>query len=56
MLLALKILGILALVVIVLFVLLFVVYFFNLDMKLTVKVIAPFLEKHYDKRDRDQYV
>lgn len=39
-----------------LFVLLFCIYFFNLDMKLIVNVIAPVFEKHYDKRERKQYV
>lgn len=37
-----------------LFVLLFTIYFFNLDMKLMVYVVAPFLEKIYDRRKRDQ--
>lgn len=50
--LVLKIIGIVLLVLVALFVLLFAVYFFNLDMKLAVNVIAPFLEKHYDKRDK----
>ena len=39
-----------------LFALLFGIYFFNLDMKLAVNVIAPLLEKWYDKRDRKQYL
>lgn len=43
-------------VIAVLFVLLFIVYFFNLDMKFIVNVVAPVLEKHYDKRDRNQFV
>jgi len=30
----------------------FVVYFFNLDMKLTA-MIEPFMLKHYDKIERD---
>lgn len=51
-----KVILIIAGVIIALFVLLFVIYFFNLDMKLTVNVIAPFLEKHYDKRKRDQHL
>lgn len=51
-----KVILIIAGVLIALFVLLFVVYFFNLDMKLTVNVIAPFLEKIYDKRKRDQHL
>lgn len=36
--------------------LLFGIYFFNLDMKLTVNVIAPLLEKVYDRRERKQYL
>ncbi len=43
-------------VIAVLFVLLFIVYFFNLDMKFIVNVVAPVLEKHYDKRDSNQFV
>lgn len=39
-----------------LFALLFCIYFFNLDMKLIVNVIAPVFEEHYDKRERKQYV
>lgn len=38
-----------------LFVVTFVVYFFNLDMKLTSK-IEPLLLKHYDRIDRDQHL
>ena len=33
----------------------FLIYFFNLDMKL-MAVIEPFLQKHYDKMPRKQYV
>lgn len=33
----------------------FVVYFFNLDMKLTSK-IEPFLIKHYDTMPRETYL
>lgn len=33
----------------------FVVYFFNLDMKLT-SVMEGFMLKHYDKIDRDQHL
>jgi hypothetical protein len=33
----------------------FVVYFFNLDMKLTSK-IEPFLIKHYDTMPRNTYI
>lgn len=52
----LKFILIAAAVIVILFVLLFVIYFFNLDMKLIVNVIAPIFEKHYDKRERKQYV
>lgn len=38
-----------------LFVLSFLVYFFNLDMKLTA-ALAPLFEKHYDKIDRDKHL
>ena len=37
-------------------VLLFVVYFFNLDMKFVAYVVEPFLDKHYDKIPRKQYI
>jgi len=50
----LKIILIVLAAIVALFVLLFVVYFFNLDMKLMVNVVAPFLEKCYDKRKRNQ--
>ena len=33
----------------------FVIYFFNLDMKLTA-VIEPILHKHYDRIERDQHL
>ena len=51
----LKILGIVAIVVAALFVLTFVVYFFNLDMKLTA-AIEPLMLKHYDKIKRDRHL
>ena len=35
--------------------LLFVVYFFNLDMKATA-MLEPFFEKWYDKLERKQYI
>ena len=50
---ALKILGI---AIPGVFVLLVVVYFFNLDMKFVANVVEPFLDKHYDKIERKQYV
>ena len=52
----LKIILIAAAIVIGLFVVLFGIYFFNLDMKLMINVVAPFFEKHYDKRKREQYL
>ena len=51
----LKILLIIVITVVSLFVLSFLVYFFNLDMKLTAK-LAPLFEKHYDKIDRDKHL
>ena len=51
----LKILGIAAIVVAALFVLAFLVYFFNLDMKLTA-AIEPLMLKHYDKIKRDRHL
>ena len=43
-------------VIAALFLLLFCIYFFNLDRKLIVNVIAPVLEKYHDKKKHDQYV
>lgn len=54
-LLILKILGIIAAVVAGLFVLTFVVYFFNLDMKLTA-LLEPIMKKHYDRIKRDSHL
>lgn len=51
----LHILFILAVVALCLFVLTFLVYFFNLDMKLTA-ALAPLFDKHYDKVDRDKHL
>ena len=51
----LHVLLIIAIVVVCLFVLSFLVYFFNLDMKLTAK-LAPLFEKHYYKIDRDKHL
>ena len=47
--------GIAAIVVAALFVLPFVVYFFNLDMKLTA-ALEPLFLKHYDKIKRDKHL
>ena len=51
----LKILSIAAIVVAALFVLTFLVYFFNLDMKLTA-AMEPLMLKHYDKIKRDRHL
>ncbi len=53
MLLALKIILIVAIVLVALFVLSFTVYFFNLDMKMMAKM-QPLLSKIYDKRKRER--
>lgn len=55
MLLVIRIIAIAAAVLVGLFVLSFLVYFFNLDMKLTA-MLAPLFEKHYDKIDRDKHL
>lgn len=55
LLLIIRIIAIVAAVILGLFVLSFLVYFFNLDMKLTAK-LAPLFEKHYDKIDRDKHL
>ena len=47
----LKVILIIAIVLVCLFVLSSIVYFFNLDMKLT-SAMEPLLEKHYDKIKR----
>ncbi len=44
-----------AAVVLGLFAVSFLVYFFNLDMKLTA-ALAPLFDKHYDKIDRDKHL
>lgn len=51
----LHVLLIVAIVLVCLFVLSFVVYMFNLDMKITAK-LQPLFEKHYDKIDRDKHL
>ena len=51
----LKILGIVVIVIAVLFVLSFLVYFFNLDMKLTA-ALEPLFLKHYDNIKRDRHL
>ena len=40
---------------IALFALLFIVYFFNLDMKMT-SALEPILQKHYDKIERKRKI
>lgn len=52
----LKIVGAILGVITAVFSILFGIYFFNLDMKLTVNVIAPLLEKVYDRRERKNYI
>lgn len=51
----LNVIIIIAIVLAALFVLSFIVYFFNLDMKL-LAAFEPILLKHYDKIDRDQHL
>ena len=51
----LKVLLIIAIILLCLFVLSLIVYFFNLDMKLT-SAIQPLLEKHYDKIKRNRKI
>lgn len=51
----LSILTKLLLVVLGFFVVTFTVYFFNLDMKAT-SLLAPWLEKWYDRLERKQYI
>ncbi len=51
----LHVLLIIAIVLVCLFVLSFIVYFFNLDMKLCA-AIEPWLLKHYDKIERDTHL
>ena len=50
-----QVICIAAIVIACLFVLSFLVYFFNLDMKLTA-MLAPIFEKHSDKIDRDKHL
>lgn len=49
----LKILMIVGIVLVAFFVLTFIVYIFNLDMKLTAK-LEPLFAKHYDKVKKDK--
>lgn len=49
------VLMIILIVLVALFVLTFLVYFFNLDMKLTA-ALQPLFEKHYDKIERDRHL
>ena len=51
----LHVLLIIAIVIAALFVLTFIVYIFNLDMKLTA-ALYPLFEKHYDKVKRDKHL
>lgn len=49
------VLLIIAIVIVCLFIVTFLVYFFNLDMKLTAK-LEPLFLKHYDKIKRDKHL
>ena len=51
----LHVLLIIAIVIAALFVITFLVYFFNLDMKL-MALLAPVFEKHYDNVKRDKHL
>ena len=51
----LKVLLIIAIVFVALFVLSLIVYFFNLDMKLT-SALEPLLANHYDKIKRNRKI
>lgn len=51
----LHILLVLAIIVVCLFVVTFIVYFFNLDMKL-LAALEPLFLKHYDKIKRDKHL
>lgn len=51
----LHVLLIIAIVLVCLFVLSFVIYFFNLDMKL-LSALEPLFIKHYDKIKRDKHL
>lgn len=51
----LTVLLIILIVLVALFLLTFIVYFFNLDMKLTA-ALQPLFEKHYDKIKRDRHL
>lgn len=51
----LHVLLIIAIVLVAFFVLTFLVYFFNLDMKL-MALIEPIFLKHYDKIKRDKHL
>ena len=50
-----KSLAVILVVFVCLFVLSFIVYFFNLDMKLT-SALQPVLEKHYDNIKRERRI
>ncbi len=51
----LHVLLIIAIIVVCFFVLTFIVYFFNLDMKL-LAALEPLFLKHYDKIKRDKHL
>ncbi len=51
----LKVLCIIAIVLVCLWILSMIVYFFNLDMKLT-SALQPLLAKHYDRIKKDRKI
>lgn len=51
----LHVLFVLAIIVVCFFVITFIVYFFNLDMKL-LAALEPLFNKHYDKIKRDKHL
>ena len=52
----LKIIGIVAIVIAVLFILSLFIYFFNLDMKFLSSCVEPILLRHYDRIPRKHYI
>ena len=50
-----KIIGIVAVILLVLFILSLIVFFFNLDMKMAEKLL-PLFEKHYNRRKKDRHL
>lgn len=50
-----QVVGVIVAVIAGLFTLTFLIYFFNLDMKMTA-ALAPLFEKHYDNIKRDKHL